>query len=334
MSRRLRLHLPGGTYYVTQSSAGGTPIFGRAEDYRLFERLLAASVRRTHSTLHSFCWLPDSLHFAITIDATPIGRLMQSVAGHYARSIQQRHGQHGHFFRHRHRATLVDADEYLLPLVRYIHHLPTLLLADVRSPLDYAQSSDAVYRRSRSISWLTTRRVRRLLDAAGESYESFIAHPPATTDVQLFEHGGEEDARVIGGPAFIASLPRPARAYRTTTTLEQIIDSVACRLGIERSHVLSASRQRDLALARALITWLATERRIAPLAEVARRLRRDPSTLSVGITRQRRRHPELFDMEVLCDLTPLVSATGARLGDDERLAQHWRTTQIRAASVS
>jgi putative transposase len=330
MSRRLRLHVPGGTYYVVQTGAGGNPIFDRAEDYRLFEQLLAATLRCTRSTLHAYCWLPDSIHCAITIDTTPVGRLMQAATGHYARSIQRRRGEQGHFFRHRYRATLIDPDEYLLPLVRYIHYLP-VLRSHAKSPSEHTKSSDAAYRGARSSSWLTMRLVHRLLEVDQASgYAGFIALRPSPVDAQLFEHGCKDDSRVIGARAFTSSLPRQARTYRTSTTLDQLIDSVACRLGVDRDRVLSGSRERELALARAVIAWLATERRVAPLAEVARRMRRDPSTLSVGITRHRRRQPHLFDMETLCDLTPIGSLPAQR--EDEHLRTATMTT-FASASV-
>jgi hypothetical protein len=55
-----------------------------------------------------------------------------------------------------------------------------------------------------------------------------------------------------------------------------------------------------------LIGWYATERRVATLSEVARRLRRDPSTLSVAISRYRTCRPELFHLAAMHDVGPLV----------------------------
>jgi chromosomal replication initiation ATPase DnaA len=96
------------------------------------------------------------------------------------------------------------------------------------------------------------------------------------------------------------------RVYRSTYSLDQVIDTVTCTLGLERSEVLSRSRQRRLALARALITWYATERGVATLAEVARRLQRDPSTLFVAVERYRTLRPELFNLTALQDSGPLL----------------------------
>jgi REP-associated tyrosine transposase len=298
MSRRLRLHVAGGTYYVMQAGTGKDPLFRRREDRRSFERLLAAALRRTHSTLLAYCWQPDAIHCAIRIDETPIGRLMQFATSRFAREMRVSQGEHGHFFRHRYRALLIDPDRYLLPLVRYIHHLPVQ---------DDSQSSDAAYRCAMpSPRWLDTRLVMRSIERAATSYERFFAAAPSTDEIRSFERGGDIDRRVIGDATFLATLPRQARTYRPSATLEQVIETVACRLGVDSNEVLSGSRRREVTLARALIAWYAGERRVAPLAEVARRLRRDPSTLSVGISRYRRCRRELFDLASMHDLTPLV----------------------------
>src|SRR5262245_37822022 len=78
MSRRLRLHVAGGTYYVVQGDAGRGALFTRPEDHRVFERLLAAALRRTRSVVLAYCWLPESIHCAIRIDTTSVGRVMQA----------------------------------------------------------------------------------------------------------------------------------------------------------------------------------------------------------------------------------------------------------------
>jgi hypothetical protein len=158
--------------------------------------------------------------------------------------------------------------------------------------------------------WLTTNVALRMLAQRSEqaryAYRRLMFEAPASGEGASFEHGGTDDPRVLGDREFMAAIPRNMRVYRSTYSLDQVIDTVTCTLGLERSEVLSRSRQRRLALARALITWYATERGVATLAEVARRLQRDPSTLFVAVERYRTLRPELFNLTALQDSGPLL----------------------------
>ena len=158
--------------------------------------------------------------------------------------------------------------------------------------------------------WLTTSVALRMLAQRPEQSRyayrrlMFDSIPPEE-DIN-FDRGGPDDPRVLGDRQFMTQIPRNQRVHRSTYSLEQVIDTVSCTLGLERSEVLSRSRQRRLALGRALITWYATERGVATLAEVSRRLQRDPSTLFVAVERYRTLRPELFNLTALHDSGPLL----------------------------
>jgi hypothetical protein len=257
-------------------------------------------------SVHAYCWAPQAIHMLVQIDEVSVGRFMQGLTSRYARSIHQRAGESGHFFQQRYQAMLVDSDTYLLKLLRYIHYIPELLglVDDAR---DYPHTSHRAYLRAAEVPWLATRKALHAFgeDDAISAYRESMSHAPSAQDLALFERGGTDDLRVIGSPEFLRNLPRESRTYRSKVSLDQVIHSVTFAMGVEREHVLSSSRKRDLALARALIAWFAMERRVCTLSEVARRLRRDPSTLSVAVSRYRERRPDLFKLNSLHYLVPI-----------------------------
>lgn len=128
-------------------------------------------------------------------------------------------------------------------------------------------------------------------------------------DVSKFERAGSNGLLVLGGPDFMKNPPRNFRGQRSKGTLDQIINSVTCRMDVDRDLVLSKSQQQECTLVRALIAWYATERRVATLAAVARRFRRNPSTLSSAVRRYRAiaRRPELFKITAMPDISSLVA---------------------------
>jgi hypothetical protein len=85
----------------------------------------------------------------------PLGRVMLRIASMYARRVQLHLATTGHLFERRHDPVLVDTDEYLITLLRYIHMNPAWA-GMVKSPDDYPWSSHAAYARRAAPSWLTT----------------------------------------------------------------------------------------------------------------------------------------------------------------------------------
>src|ERR1044072_4303767 len=105
MSRRQRLHVPGGTYYVVQRGSTTRPISPQHQASHLFERLLATALRRTGARLHAYCWTPDAIHIALQIDSVSVGRFMQGITSRYARSIHERAAESGPAFPQRSQAS-------------------------------------------------------------------------------------------------------------------------------------------------------------------------------------------------------------------------------------
>ena len=309
MSRRARLHVPEGVYYVVQRSNARQPIFTDPADYATFERLLSTMLVRCRVRVHAFCWEMDAIRLVVQISDMPVGRLMQRLSSQYARRVHRRQGESGHLFQQRYQALLIDPDAYLLKLIRYLHMLPvrTGRVGEVDA---YELSSHRAYLGTTNVPWLTTSVALRMLaprpDQARYAYRRLMFESAPAEDDINFDRGGEDDPRVLGDRQFMTQIPRNQRVHRSTYSLEQVIDTVSCTLGLERSDVLSRSRQRRLALARALITWYATERGVATLAEVSRRLQRDPSTLFVAVERYRTLRPELFNLTALHDSGPLL----------------------------
>jgi hypothetical protein len=234
---------------------------------------------------------------------------MQRLTSQYARKVHRKHGESGHLFQQRYHALLVDPDMYLLKLIRYIHLAP-VRAGIVQDPGDYTLSSHNAYLGVTNVPWLSTgvalRTLNPRLEQARLDYRRLMGEASDSADSDLFEKGCTDDPRVLGNREFMQVVPRSQRTYRSTHSLDQVIDTVSSKLGLERTEVLSRSRQRRLALARALITWYATERGIATLAEVARRLERDPSTLFVAVERYRMLRPDLFNIGSLHDSGPLL----------------------------
>ncbi|MBL8271004.1 transposase [Steroidobacter sp.] len=318
MSYRRRIHVPGGTYHVVQRGTKQRPIFSQPEDYELFESVLQAALRSTGARLHAYCWTTEAVYLCVQIDEISLGHFMQWLKSRYARGIQRRLGERGHLFQVRYDAVIVDQKAYLSSVVHYIHYVPVLKGYAATSD-EFPCSSHHAYMDTREVPWVHCGTARRQLgkrDEQASAYRMLMAAPPPAQTISQVERGMPKTPGILGGPEFAESAGhRPKRAARMTS--DQITRHVCRMLDVSREDVLSKSRLRRLALARAVIAWHATVRGIATLAEISRYLGRVSSTLSKTITSYRKRQPDLFKLDAFTHLLPLAPSSYEVLAEDE-----------------
>jgi putative transposase len=119
MQRAPRLHVPAAHYHVTLRGNHRQNIFFSPADRQLFDEITAEVLDRFTARLHAYCGMTNHVHMLIQVGDTPLGRLILRIAGRYARTVQKHLRTTGHLFEKRYHPILVDADEYLLELLRY-----------------------------------------------------------------------------------------------------------------------------------------------------------------------------------------------------------------------
>lgn len=295
MARKPRLHLEGGVYHVVLRGNGGRDIFFSIEDRRFFYGLIAEGCRRFGCRVHGFCLMSNHVHLIVEVGATPLSRPMQNLCFRYGRWINRREGRSGHVFQGRFRALLVEADSYLLELVRYVHLNP-VRAALVEAAEDYPWSGHRAYLGLENLPWLTTDRVLSHFDrreaAARAHYRAFVRGGSAAGHQDAF-HPSADDSRVLGSAAFVASVlgasvgqgPRRGQGPGQGPSLAAIVDHVCARYGLGAEELAGPGRRRLCAEARGVIGHLARGSAAASLSEVARRFNRDLTTMSRAVRR-------------------------------------------------
>lgn len=283
MPRRPRIHAPGAFYHVTLRGNHRKPIFFCEADRELLNHIVARTLDRCQARLHAYCWMSNHVHMLLQVGDVPLGRVVLRIASSHARSVQARMETTGHLFERRYHAVMVDADRYLLTLLRYIHLNP------VRAGLtatagEYPWSSHHHYLGTRNEFWVTAGLALAML---GDDHRTAIARyrkliecmenqePEASPLSDLHP----DDNRVLGDERFLANLALPKEAPRPGMTLDQLVGEAGRQFGLEPADLMSASRDRRLSRARAWIAHEAIARRVATTAQVARALHRDESTI-------------------------------------------------------
>ncbi|MGH9456820.1 MAG: transposase [Thermoanaerobaculia bacterium] len=120
MARPLRLDHPGALWHLTSRGNEKRMIFMDDEDRMMFLSLLATTVMRFRWLLHEFVLMGNHYHLVAEMVEANVSRGMQWLNGQYARYFNRRYGRCGHLFQGRFKGKLVDSDEYLLEVCRYV----------------------------------------------------------------------------------------------------------------------------------------------------------------------------------------------------------------------
>ena len=172
MARSLRIEYPDACYHVINRGNAGENIFTTDRDHDVFLEYLEAAAERFGIVIHTYCLMTNHYHLLIETPHANLSRAMQWLNVSYATWFNKKHRRQGHLFQGRFKAILIDADEYLLQLSRYIHLNPVKAHM-VEVPQEYCWSS----------------------------YQAFcgVIEKPDWLDTSLLEYFGKQQKAAIAG---------------------------------------------------------------------------------------------------------------------------------------
>ncbi len=140
MARPLRLEFSGALYHITSRGDRQEDIYANDPDREAFLFILADVCAIYNWVCHAYCLMNNHYHLLIeTLDGN-LARGMRQLNGVYTQTFNRTHERVGHVFQGRYKSILVDKENYLLELSRYIVLNP--VRADmVRAAQDWRWSS-------------------------------------------------------------------------------------------------------------------------------------------------------------------------------------------------
>ncbi len=291
MSRKPRIHYAGAVYHVILRGNDGAPVFFGDRDRYRFYLYLQEMVERFQCRIHGFCCMTNHIHLVVQVAEITLSRIMQSLSLRYTRWINSNLHRTGHLFQGRYKAIIVDADAYLLELVRYIHLNP--VRACVTDSPDYPWSGHRAYLGKEILPWLTTEWV--LAQFSGEravaraGYQRFIAEGIDGERRSEF-HCGSCEGRILGDDRFADDALRWANQRGTCHwTLVEMIEMVCRGYGITRDGLRAPGKMHPYSEARAVVALLVQESPHHSLTELGKYLQRDLAALGKAAQRMNRR---------------------------------------------
>lgn len=206
MARPLRIEYPGAVYHITGRGNERKPIYKDDHDREAFLSILKRTNDRHNWTCHSYCLMDNHYHLLIeTLDGNlSIG--MRQLNGVYTQFFNNRHNRTGHLFQGRYKAILIQKDNHLLEVCRYIVLNP-IRAGAVGQPEDWKWSSyQATASRGQphpclTRAWILEQFAGKRLEAEKE-YRQFVKEGIEKESIW----SGVKAQAILGEDEFIGSL--------------------------------------------------------------------------------------------------------------------------------
>ncbi|MCX6134929.1 MAG: transposase [Ignavibacteriales bacterium] len=167
-------YLPDNYYHIYNRGNDGHRIFLEPENYAFFLRRLRKYCDRPPAQLVAYALMPNHYHAIVLLDGTSdFSNVLRAFTTSYVRAFNTWHGRVGYLYQGNTKAKLIDSDEYLIHLCRYIHLNPVRAhLADCPEQWKYSDYrewiSDSTPSKKRCV------KVRSMNFESGPQYQAFV----------------------------------------------------------------------------------------------------------------------------------------------------------------
>jgi len=305
MGRPPRLQFEDAFYHVYSRGNRRERTFLEDSDYHEFEEVILDQAVRSEVNLYSWCPMPNHFHLAVDTPHANLSSFMQRVLTSYARYFNLKYKKVGHVFQGRYGSKLVDREEYLMELVRYIHLNPYRVKnSSWKVPEGgWPWSSHRYYVDGHEPSvaapfiHAVLRRFSDDIETARKRYAAFVADGLATGRWQAFYK--IKEGRFIGNDSWVAETkaglgePISRNPLPLWPEFEALLLALANETGLAVGRLVSDERSREISKIRQMFVFMAVRLWKQSQTATAQVLRKDASSVShlLRSSTLRREHP-------------------------------------------
>lgn len=144
MPRAARQKSNTGIYHVMLRGINRQIIFEDNEDYQKYLQTLKEFQGKSGYEIYAYCLMDNHIHLLIKETSEDLGIVFRRLGASYVYWYNWKYGRRGHLFQDRYKSEIVEADNYFLTVLRYIHQNP-YKAGIVKNISDYPWSSYREY---------------------------------------------------------------------------------------------------------------------------------------------------------------------------------------------
>ncbi|KDC52233.1 transposase [Pseudoalteromonas fuliginea] len=239
MPRPQRIEYEHAFYHVMNRGRGRQNTFHDELYFQAFLTTLGEAQARFDCVIHAYCLMTNHYHLLIETPKANLGHVMRHINGVYTQRYNKLKHTDGPLFRGRYKAILVEKDEYLLQLSRYIHRNPI----DMTMPLvddlaHYSWSSYPAYiGKVKPPEWLTRDFTYQILGHRHKfkQYKAYVLRGSSDELTDFYDKGNI--ASVLGSDGFkrwlkntqLINSPEPEvlQQLKPNITMNEVVMAVA-----------------------------------------------------------------------------------------------------------
>ncbi len=274
MARKLRIHYEGALYHVICRGNNREFVFKDDKWKESYIGLIERYKKKYRFKLYAYVIMDNHVHLLIEVGVVPLSKIMQGIQQVFTQRYNKASQRSGHVFEQRYKAVLCDKDQYLLGLIRYIHHNP--MRAGVSKGLDYTWSSYERY----------MKKEKELVD---------IDFPLSLFDYDInklnrFMNEADDEIGETPNSVFSESIDEyeiksKEEKPKLRLTLDEMIKIVCDEYQITEEDIIDGKRTNYLNEARRLLVALSLMNPDISQKKVAERLKRRENTISMMVNK-------------------------------------------------
>ncbi|MFZ5944784.1 MAG: REP-associated tyrosine transposase [Bacillota bacterium] len=240
MPRIARIKEKFSTYHIMVRGNERKNIFFDNSDKEMYLQIIDRVKKKYKFFIYSYCLMNNHAHLIIDDNGNDISQIMKSIGTSYVTLFNRKHQRIGHLFQDRFKSRLIDNNEYLLEVSKYIHNNP-VKAGITRNPQDYPWSSYRGIITGEDMGLVDGFKILQLMsnnkDKAIVEYKKYMK-----------EKESEIEKKILSEEGFFLPLHEKVDFIKNKQQGQQKLQEIANNMEISLEDLINTREFRDMAI--------------------------------------------------------------------------------------